>query len=83
MASVPKQNTWAGHRLREMPWKAYTWVNRRKNNSRDLFYDNKNRAAGKEASFREKEKFACGHVKASRGLITRGGRHPSLQGYHT
>lgn len=55
MASVPKQNTWAGHRLREMPWKAYTWVNRRKNNSRDLFYDNKNRAAGKEASFREKD----------------------------
>lgn len=42
-----------------------------KKNSEDLFYDLKNRAARKGASFEGKEKFACGHVKVSRGLITR------------
>lgn len=53
---------------------------KKKNHSGDLFYDNKNRGAGKEASFGEKEKFACGPVKVSRGLITRGARHPGPQG---
>lgn len=46
-----------------------------KNDSGDLFYDFKNRTAGKGTSFGEKENFAFRHVKVSPGLI------PGAAGY--
>lgn len=49
----------------------HAWGTRRKNDSGALCHDFKNRAAGKGACFREKEKFAFRQVRVSHGLNQR------------
>lgn len=60
----------------------YTWGTQRKHHSGYLFYDFKNKEAGKGTSFGENEKFAFRYVKVSHELIPEAARYLGWRGCH-